>query len=108
MFYTAGYEYQTEDQRGCGTATSTAVLYASDNPVMAVRDALRWWDNRHAAIPEHFARMLALKVRTCVPQRVDNTGYLPVDSGQPFYEWKCDYPFDPLQQLKALQNNFPV
>lgn len=89
--YQAVFSFQSKRGVVRHEERSTKISFEQDDDQRAVVDAIRWWGNRHAAIPEHFHRVVALKLYIWKPYRVRDDGYLEMPTGFPFYEWKSDW-----------------
>ncbi len=92
MLYRAHYEFKSIGHLP-GECSSSSIQYESGVSADAILDFRRWWHNRAEACPEYFTKILAVKIYTFAPQRVQEDGYLDSDHALAICEWKYDTPF---------------
>lgn len=86
--YLASLEIQTDAQTA--EANRFDIRFIDGDPESAAKAVGRWWQNRQVAFPEHFHRLLAIKLWTSEPQRISEDGVLPSERGMVVWEWKID------------------
>ena len=57
----------------------------------AVTSAVAWVENRQRELPDHFGKLLALKVFAFSPMPISEDGSLEASTSFWHYEWKCDH-----------------
>ena len=57
----------------------------------AVTSAVAWVENRQRELPDHFGKLLALKVFAFSPMPISEDGSLEASTSFWRYEWKCDH-----------------
>lgn len=90
--FSATFEFATSEQEE-GTASSTSLkAYVADGPEAAVRDAVRFWNGRREAMPEHFHQLYAIKVWFYWVGGIDAKGNSQSMTMGELFEWKYDFP----------------
>lgn len=87
--WVAHYEFFTGEH----DCRSSSIHYAAATKGDAVKDFKRWWDQRHASLPEWFGKFLAVKIYGFEPQPIAADGSMNPSTGMYCYEWKCDFPW---------------
>ena len=86
MFYQAHFQFIDYAGKVCETRIVFSALTIDE----AVRGPLRWWKNRHEAVPEHFHHLGYFQ---CAPYTIDpirDDGYCSSGSGFRLFEWSQD------------------
>jgi len=84
--YEAIYEYRNHD----GGVHSTDIIYTADDAKEAVRAAGRFWDGRQRNVPDHFGKVICVKVHPRTLGPIGDDGQLHNGRGLFGYEWKID------------------
>ncbi len=90
--YKAKLEYQSDEDIQQNVGSSTSIMFqsefsAGDHLVHAV---MRWFANRHRAVPEYFGRLCAVTIYGQRFSEIDHDGSLDTSSVGPVTEWKID------------------
>lgn len=75
--YQIEYEFQSDHNIAERTGRGTTIHIRSKSDRSAVSDTVRWWNNRHEAIPESFRKCLSVVIYEFDPSSLDEDGYLP-------------------------------
>lgn len=86
--YQIDYEFQAEHNVAERTAQSTTIHIRCTSDKAAVKDAVRWWANRHKNVPDHFMNCLAVNVFEFDPQPLTETGGLFNTGRILLFQWK--------------------
>ena len=85
---------------------NTIQFLAADDEA-ACLGAYRWFQNRNAAIPEHYTTLYCIKVYRLDLTEFREDGYLPQNIGMTIFEWKYDWhpdvPFETYLKVKMRQ-----
>lgn len=84
--YRAEFEFRRSD-RHIHTVYAT---YSAATCADAVRDAVRFWNGRHNTIPDHFTKILCIKVARYLIGPIAEDGSLTNPGNFDFFEYKCD------------------
>lgn len=84
------WEAEIEFETGSNTVNSTTILYLAPGPRAAASAVVRFCQSRMKAVPEHFAKLYAIKVHMLSIQPIAADGKL--ETGRSLFgaEWKCD------------------
>ena len=91
MIYRAHYSFRSDTTTPL-TEEQSSIQYEADSQEKAVQAFVRWWNNRHSAVPEYFREIFAVKIYQITIQRIKADGYLPSSTSIVLFEWKYDWP----------------
>lgn len=78
------------DAKGQSEQQMTLHFSATDDRA-ACLGVRRWFENRTENLPEHFTTLLAVSVYRFKLPTFEENGFLPSNTGLPFFEWKYDW-----------------
>lgn len=90
--FSAEFEYASVDSDGRTAMGMNLSAFVSDSPWQAVRDVIRFWNNRHRVMPELFNQLYCIKVHFHWVGGIDKNGSLDPSNLGLVFEWKCDFP----------------
>jgi hypothetical protein len=85
LAFEASYEHKRN-----GQTTGSKLVYTADNIVDAAKGFMRFWENRHAMIPEFFEQLYAVKIHIIMIGPINDFGVLTHNRSILNFEWKCD------------------
>jgi len=93
MLFRARYAFKSETTEP-NTEQAGSIQYKALSNDSAVKGFVRWWENRHEAVPEYFQTLYAVKIYSIYPQVINESGYLPSETQVLYiFEWKYDWPW---------------
>jgi hypothetical protein len=98
--YRADFEFLNDFRE----VRSSDILYTSDNPDAAIREAVAWWRGRERNLSSHFAKILCIKVTPYeVGPLINGMLHNPCAFG--IFEYKCDTAGLPLDEYVEYRIN---
>lgn len=89
MIYEAQIDFVRYDEEEKRYYEFTKVIqFLSDSDTKAIHDTLKWAENRHSAIPKHFAKLGAFTLWVRGFSRMDEKGYLAQEKRRYLMVWK--------------------
>lgn len=84
--YAAYYDFTNVDREG----RNIDIKFVAPSPADAVRAAVRFWEDRHRAMPEHFGKLYSIKVANYLIGPIAEDGSLTNPGNFDFFEYKRD------------------
>lgn len=99
--YEATFKFISGSERAC--AGSLTCNFTAISKKQAVRDAVRFWENRRKSDPRRFKDLLALGVSLKCIGPIDGDGGLTGFVNRCFFEWQVNFPVRLEEYVKEYQ-----
>jgi hypothetical protein len=78
---------------------NVSIQFRHDDPETLLDAVLRYWRLRHTNRPEHFSRLVAVRIYRVFPQMIGPEGHLPSGINECVISMRFDPDIDPNAQL---------